>query len=204
LQKRFGNWKRGFGKRRWRLAAGAREFGENRVQELLGKKIRMPKELKWHMIGHLQTNKVRQVVGEVELIHSLDRLDLAREIDRQAGLKKTGPVACLIQVNSSGETTKSGLAPAEVEGFADQIRGLKIQPRGLMTIGPLTPDEQPIRQAFRLTAELFKKLAAKFPGGEWNILSMGMSADYKIAIEEGSTLLRIGSAVFGSRKGTGS
>ena len=179
--------------------AGVREFGENRVQELMEKKIKMPAELKWHMIGHLQTNKVRQVVGGVVLIHSLDRLELAREIDRQASLKKIVQVPCLIQVNSLGEKTKSGLPPQAVENFAEQIRGLRIRLRGLMTIGPLTEDENEIRRAFRLTAELYKKMAVQFPAGQWDTLSMGMSSDYRIAIEEGATLLRIGSAVFGKR-----
>ncbi len=180
--------------------AGSRDFGESRVQEMIEKKRQMPSGLKWHMIGHLQTNKVRQVAGETELIHSLDRLELAQEIDRQAALKGIEKVSCLIQVNSSGEKTKFGLSPSEVTGFADQMKDLRIRLRGLMTIGPLTEDENEIRKAFRLTSELFKGLAKKFPSGEWNTLSMGMSSDYKIAIEEGSTLLRIGSAVFGERK----
>lgn len=180
--------------------AGVNEFGENRVQELIEKKRRMPTGLKWHMIGHLQTNKVRQVAGEAELIHSLDRLELAREIDRQASLKKMGPVPCLIQVNSSGEKTKFGLPPSEAESFVEQIKDLKIRLRGLMTIGPLTQDEKEIRRAFRQTADLFKRLAPRFPAAEWSILSMGMSGDYKIAIEEGATLLRIGSMVFGERE----
>lgn len=179
--------------------AGVTEFGENRVQELIEKKREMPSGLKWHMIGRLQTNKVKQVVGEAGLIQSLDRLELAQEIDRQAALKGIEKVPCLIQVNSSGETTKSGLPPSEVPAFADQMKNFRIRLRGLMTIGPLTEDENEIRRAFRLTSELFKELAKKFPSGEWNTLSMGMSSDYKIAIEEGATLLRIGSAVFGRR-----
>ncbi len=180
--------------------AGVQDFGENRVQELIEKKRKMPIGLKWHMIGHLQTNKVKQVAGEVELIQSLDGVELAREIDRQAALKKIEKVPCLIQVNSSGETTKFGLPPSDVAGFAGQIKNLRIQLRGIMTIGPRTQDESEIRRAFRLTSDLFKQLAGEFPSGEWNVLSMGMSSDYKIAIEEGATLLRIGSSVFGERK----
>ena len=158
------------------------------------------------MIGHLQTNKVKQVVGEVELIHSLDRLELAQVIDRQAGLKKIEKVPCLIQVNSSGETTKFGLAPSAVEGFAEALKDLRINLRGLMTIGPRTDDQTQIRRAFQLTAQLFKKIgtlrqsSAQKSSAGWDILSMGMSGDYKIAIEEGANLLRIGSAVFGERK----
>lgn len=180
--------------------AGIRDFGESRVQELIEKKRKMPSGLKWHMIGHLQTNKVRQAAGEAELIHSLDCLELAREIDRQAALKGIEKVPCLIQVNSSGEKTKFGLPPSEAADFSEQMKHFRIRLRGLMTIGPLSEDESEIRRAFQRTSDLFKRLAEKFPSGEWNILSMGMSSDYKIAIEEGSTLLRIGSAVFGERK----
>ncbi len=180
--------------------AGARDFGESRAQNLVEKKRQMPIDIKWHMIGHLQTNKVKLVAGETALIHSLDSLELAQEIDSQAELKKIDRVPCLIQVNSSGEATKSGMLPEEAEAFADQVKNLKTRLHGMMTIGPNTTDENKIREAFRTTADVFKRLACKFPADQWNILSMGMSGDYKIAIEEGSNLLRIGSAVFGERK----
>ncbi|MBI3317495.1 MAG: YggS family pyridoxal phosphate-dependent enzyme [Candidatus Omnitrophica bacterium] len=197
------------------LEAGISEFGENRVQELLAKKKELGKPALWHMIGHLQTNKVKQVLGEAALIHSLDREDLAEEIGEQAGLKGLKQVPCLIQVNSSGEASKFGLKPEEVSGFVEGLNQIpSIQIKGLMTIGPnvgnrgqaenscLSPvsAENQIRKAFRRTRELQQELKKSFPEIDFGILSMGMSGDYKIAIEEGATLLRIGTAVFGERK----
>ncbi len=186
--------------------AGVRAFGENRVQNLLSKKsdpvlAKLP--IQWHMIGHLQTNKVKQVIGEVSLIHSLDSVDLAVEIDRQASARGIRYVDCLIQVNSSGEETKHGF---ELDGVADLIPLMKksrIRIRGLMTIGPLTEDQEKIRASFRAVRNLRDELQQKFSGYDWSILSMGMSGDYEIAIEEGATLLRIGSAVFGPRPAKG-
>jgi PLP dependent protein len=140
-------------------------------------------------------------VGEVVLIHSLDRMDLAEEIERQAEIKHLEKVDCLIQINSANEQTKSGLALEEVENFvAQHERFKKIRIRGLMTIGPLTEDQEKIRSAFRNVKKLQEHLKQKFPKIDLAILSMGMSGDYKIAIEEGANLLRIGTAVFGKRK----
>ena len=181
------------------LACGMRDFGENRVQELLEKQALLPADIRWHMTGHLQTNKVKQVVGRVALIHSLDSLELAEEIERQAGLQNIKSVPCLIQVNSSGEVSKSGLKPEAVEKFAGDLKTKAIEIQGLMTIGPLTEDAGKIRQAFRAVRELQQSLRKKFPGKNWDTLSMGMSSDYKIAIEEGSTMIRVGTAVFGPR-----
>jgi len=180
------------------LAAGMRDFGENRVQEFVEKKAQLP-EAQWHMIGHLQTNKVKQVIGEVVLIHSLDSLELAEAIERQAEQKNLKSVPCLIQVNSSGETTKFGLNPKDVESFIANLKVLRIQIRGLMTIGPLTEEEAKIRNSFQMMKKLQEKMKKQFPEKEWDILSMGMSGDYAIAIEEGSTLIRVGTAVFGER-----
>jgi pyridoxal phosphate enzyme (YggS family) len=182
------------------LASGLADLGENRVQELLEKQEALQSEnVHWHMIGHLQTNKVKQVVGRTVLIHSLDRLELAEEIERQADMKKIESVPCLIQVNSSDEASKFGLRPEDVEAFVAGLRTKAIQVRGLMTIGPLTEDEGYIRDAFRETFQLQQKLKQKHPERDWDILSMGMSSDYKIAIEEGATLIRVGTAVFGER-----
>ncbi len=181
--------------------AGGRDFGENRVQELLQKKPVLPAEICWHMIGHLQTNKVKQVLGEVVLIHSLDRRELALEIQKQAEKKKIDEVACLIQVNSSKETTKSGFDLEEVEPFVAETEACpRIRIRGLMTIGPLTEDARLTREAFRKTRELREHLKKRFPEKDWGILSMGMSGDYEIAVEEGANLLRLGTVIFGSRK----
>ena len=179
--------------------AGVVDFGENRVQELLKKKKELPENVSWHMIGHLQTNKVKQIVGEVVLIHSLDRLELAQEIHHQAEVKGLGEIDCLIQVNSSGEKTKYGLELNQVESFVSSIRELKIKIRGLMTIAPFTEAEAKIRQSFRSVHDLQEQMKQKFSEDDWGILSMGMSGDYRIAIEEGSTLLRVGSAIFGER-----
>lgn len=185
--------------------AGVLDFGENRVQELLAKKKEIGNlpgaaNIRWHMIGHLQTNKVRQVVGEVVMIHSLDRLDLADEIERQAVLKKISQVDCLIQINSSGEASKFGMRPEEVAAFTEKLNGPAIRIRGLMTVGPLTDDIEKVRSAFRRTKALQSELKNKYPQKDWGILSMGMSGDYSEAVREGANLLRIGSAVFGARK----
>jgi len=177
--------------------AGERDFGENRVQEWQEKKDALPKDIRWHLIGHLQTNKVKYVIGQAALIHSLDRFELADAIEKQSKARGIAEVPCLVQVNMSGEASKFGLEPAQVEDF---IRQMALRPlikvRGLMSIGPLTEDAGKIRECFRKARELFEDLKRKFPGQPIEVLSMGMSADYRIAIEEGSNMLRIGSLVF--------
>ena len=176
---------------------GERDFGENRVQEWQEKKEALPRDICWHLIGHLQTNKVKYVIGQVALIHSLDRIELADAIEKQAKAKGIVEVPCLVQVNMSGEESKFGLDPSLVEDFARQmLLRPSIGIRGLMSIGPLTKDEGKIRECFRKTRELRDGLKIKFPQYTWDILSMGMSADYRIAIEEGANMLRIGSLVF--------
>lgn len=181
--------------------AGERDFGENRVQEWLEKSDVLPKDIRWHLIGHLQTNKVKYVIGRVSLIHSLDRIELADAIEKQANAKGVGEVPCLVQVNMSGEESKFGLNPARVEDFIRQLPSRpSIKVLGLMTIGPLTEEEGKIRECFQKTRRLLEDLKKKFPQYAWDILSMGMSADYKIAVEEGSNMLRIGTLVFGERK----
>lgn len=194
---------------RIRLAfdAGVSDFGENRVQEFLGKKKAFDDDsktgpnIRWHFIGHLQTNKVKHVIGRVELLHSLDRPELFHELERQANLKGIGGVRCLIQVNSSEEATKYGFKAGEVRNF---VKGLPnetpVRFEGLMTVGPLTEDERQIRKAFRNVRVLQQELQEEFPRYSWRTLSMGMSQDYEIAIEEGANLLRIGTLVFGRRE----
>ncbi len=180
---------------------GARDFGENRVQEWQEKKDALPRDIRWHLIGHLQTNKVKHVVGQVALIHSLDRIELADAIEKQAKVLGIAEVPCLVQVNVSGEESKFGLDPGGIEDF---VRQMLLRPsisiQGLMSIGPLTEDEGKIRECFRKTRELWEVLKKKFPQYGWDVLSMGMSDDFRIAIEEGSNMLRIGSLVFGVRK----
>ncbi len=180
---------------------GYTEFGENRVQELLSKKSELPEGVRWHMIGHLQTNKVRQILGRTVLIHSVDRIDLVREIERQAEKQALERVEALIQVNSSGEATKSGVEPERAADLAAAIApGSPLRIRGLMTIGPLTEDTGKIRACFRSVKKMQEDFRRLFPEKDWGILSMGMSSDYEIAVEEGANLLRIGSAIFGSRQ----
>jgi len=180
--------------------AGERDFGENRVQEWQEKKDALPRDVCWHLIGHLQTNKVKYVIGQMALIHSLDRLELADAIEKQAKAKGIAEVPCLIQVNMSGEESKFGLDPALVDGFLEQMSlrpSIKIL--GLMSIGPLTEDEGKIRECFRKTRELLASLKKRSPEHSLEVLSMGMSSDYRIAIEEGANMLRIGSLVFPPR-----
>ena len=176
---------------------GEKDFGENRVQEWREKKDALPGDIRWHLIGHLQTNKVKYVIGQIALIHSLDRFELADEIEKQARFKGIAEVPCLVQVNMSGEESKSGLDPAHIVDFVRQMplrSSIKI--RGLMSIGPLTEDEGRIRECFRKARKLQGDLKKEFSQYGWDILSMGMSADYRIAIEEGANMLRIGSLVF--------
>ena len=177
--------------------AGERDFGENRVQEWQEKKDALPEDIRWHLIGHLQTNKVKYVIGRVALIHSLDRPELADAIEKQAEAKKIAEVPCLVQVNMSEEASKFGLDPAGVEDFIEHMsQRPRVKILGLMAIGPLTEEEGKIRECFRKTRELSEALKKKFSQHSWNILSMGMSADYRIAIEEGANMLRIGSLIF--------
>ncbi len=182
--------------------AGLKVFAENRVQELLEKK-KSPSlaglEIQWHLIGSLQTNKVKQIAGEVSLIHSLDRLELAEEIERQAEKKNIPFVDCLIQVKSTDEETKQGMAPGEVPSFLNTLKGKRVRIRGFMTIGPFGGDKEKIRKSFSLVKILQSGMKTQFPALDFSILSMGMSGDYEIAIEEGSTMVRIGTAIFGER-----
>jgi len=179
---------------------GIRCFGENRVQELVEKMDKLPRDIEWHMIGRLQTNKVKYIVGRVALIQSLDRLDLFKEIERQALKKGVQEAPCLLEINSSGEPQKGGLMPEAVDDFLKALPAESpIRLKGLMTVGPPGEDKEKVRSCFRAVRSLQAKLKEKYPRHQWDILSMGMSGDYEIAIEEGSTLIRLGSLLFGSR-----
>ncbi|MGH2811168.1 MAG: YggS family pyridoxal phosphate-dependent enzyme [Actinomycetota bacterium] len=181
--------------------AGQRRFGENRVQELLGK-IEQPgaEGMLWHFVGRLQRNKVRSVLEKVELIHSLDRIELAEEIDRRAD----APVEVLVEVNTSGEPTKAGVPPGELRALLRRvIRRENISVRGLMTMAPVVSAPEATRPFFRMLADLRDRAASEFPDSGIHHLSMGMSQDYAVAVEEGATILRIGEAIFGSRHLTG-
>ena len=180
--------------------AGARDFGENRVQELLEKKPQLPGDIRWHFLGHLQTNKVKEVVGQAVLIHSLDSIHLAKELEKVSA-KRNEVTPVLVQVNTSGEVTKFGFKPEEVEDqVAEMTRFSHLKIEGLMTIGPFTPEESPIRKCFKDLKRIQQKLKLLYPDLSWHELSMGMSDDYRIALQEGSTILRIGRAIFGERK----
>lgn len=180
-------------------AAGIRHFGENKVQELVLKSAQLPDDIMWHFIGHLQTNKVKDVIEKVCLIHSLDTIRLAAEINKHsARIKRRTP--CLIQVNTSGEESKFGLHPDEVGPFLGELQQFEfIDVRGFMTIGPNTDDSRAIRASFRCQHDLCCRMQEQYHTLTLVDLSMGMTSDYCIAIEEGATLLRIGSLVFGER-----
>ncbi|HET8713535.1 MAG TPA: YggS family pyridoxal phosphate-dependent enzyme [Gemmatimonadales bacterium] len=178
-------------------AAGLTEVGENRVQEALAKQEALEdsaREVHWHLIGHLQRNKARLVPGRFELVHSVDSLELATELDKRAsGLR------VLLQVNVAGEAQKSGCAPEQVPALARQIAALgNVRLEGLMTMAPFTDDEEVQRRTFRGLRLLRDTL--KEENGIWlPTLSMGMSGDYAMAVAEGATVIRLGTALFGPR-----
>ncbi|MCX7977396.1 MAG: YggS family pyridoxal phosphate-dependent enzyme [Bdellovibrionaceae bacterium] len=181
---------------------GQRDFGENYVQEWSKKADHFEKthNISWHFVGHLQRNKVRQVVGRVQLIHSVDSLPLAAEISHRASLRGERQ-KILLQVNVSSESSKEGISPDQLKPLLDQILPLQgISLCGLMTMPPLTDDPESNRKHFSQLRELLN--LNKFVRAEehpWNQLSMGTSHDFEVAIEEGSTLIRIGTAIFGER-----
>jgi len=175
-------------------------FGENYVQELLSKSANLDLPVEWHFIGHLQSNKVRQIAGMVTLIHSVDRLSLAEEISRQWGrLDKCCDV--LLQVNISGETTKSGTTEADAMQLVNAVARLPhVKVTGLMTMPPFFDDPQAAQPYFAALKSLSQRIAAEcIPGVEMRELSMGMSGDFEVAIQEGATLVRVGTAIFGER-----
>ncbi len=180
------------------FSAGHTEFGENKVQELVAKRDELKsKEINWHLVGHLQTNKVKYIIDFVKLIHSVDSLKLALEIDKYAK-KNQKVIDVLVQVNTSSENQKSGTEPEDAAKLCRDISALEnIKLRGLMTIGMFTNDENIIRENFRILKNIYDNQTPLYR--DFNILSMGMTSDYIIAIEEGSNMIRIGTALFGSR-----
>ncbi|MEY4525548.1 MAG: hypothetical protein RIR57_918 [Bacteroidota bacterium] len=187
-------------------AAGAIEFGENRVQEMVEKQAVLPKDILWHQIGHLQTNKVKYIAPFVHLIHSVDSLNLLKEINKQAA-KNERVIDCLLQIYIATEESKFGLDFAEAEALLEdpafaELQHIRIV--GLMGMASFTADEEQIRQEFQSLADFFQKLKNNKTGVstglvEWIELSMGMSGDYLIAAELGATLVRVGSAIYGPR-----
>jgi len=179
------------------VAAGLGDVGENRVQEALHKQDALGDfAVDWHLIGTLQRNKAKHAAGRFVLIHSVDRLDLAAELDRRGASGSRQPI--LVQVNCSAEPQKGGVEPASLAGLLDQLRSLEhVQVRGLMTMSALTDEQAEQRRAFRLLRDLRDQ--AERAGHSLPELSMGMSGDYPIAVEEGATMIRLGTILFGER-----
>ena len=184
--------------------AGQRIFGENRVQELTAKAPQMPPDVEWHLIGHLQRNKVRQVLPLVRMIHSVDSLRLLETIAEEASrLGRT--VDCLLEVHIARESTKTGFSPEEVQDVMGSLRPETyphVRFRGLMGMASFTDDEATVQAEFRVLRQLFDRLRDEHGpalGGLFDTLSMGMSGDYLTAIACGSTMVRVGSAIFGRR-----
>jgi pyridoxal phosphate enzyme (YggS family) len=178
--------------------AGLREFGENRPQEALEKIGALPADIRWHLIGQLQTNKINKVLRRFVLIHSINSLRLAEGLSTRM---VEGAQDILLEVNTSGEASKAGVSPGEALETAKQMTALPgLRLRGLMTVGPLTENPQRQRGAFQALKGLFDSIrGAGFAGENFSILSMGMSGDFEAAVEEGSTLVRVGTALFGPR-----
>ncbi|HQE20199.1 MAG TPA: YggS family pyridoxal phosphate-dependent enzyme [Aggregatilineales bacterium] len=193
--------------------AGLRHFGENRVYEAEGKireaRTLLPADVVWHMVGHIQSRKARDAAPLFDWIHSVDRLKIARRLSDAA--TEGRPVRALLQVNISGEESKFGFDlsrwpedEAQAEHFFAEVEqilalpGLEVQ--GLMTLAPYTDEPETVRPVFRRLRELRDVLRERFPGVEWPHLSMGMSGDYEVAVEEGATMVRVGTAIFGPRE----
>jgi len=176
---------------------GQRDFGENYVQELTEKEAILPKDIRWHFIGHLQSNKVKYIAPFVHLIHGVDSFKLLKEIDKQA-VKCNRKINCLLQVHIAQEETKFGLDEQELSVVVAALDTLQhVQVKGLMGMASFSNDTSKLREEFHALKSLFDQY--KNTQQPWSVLSMGMSSDYTIAIEEGSTLVRIGSLLFGAR-----
>ncbi|KAB3535277.1 YggS family pyridoxal phosphate-dependent enzyme [Alkaliphilus pronyensis] len=176
---------------------GVTDVGENRVQELVKKYELIGNKVKWHLIGHLQRNKVKYIVDKVDLIHSLDSYELALEIEKRASKIKR-EISCLVEVNISGEESKYGLNPSEVKPLLEKLDTLSfVKVEGLMTMAPYVENPEEVRKYFRALRQLsedIKQLA--FNNVSMKYLSMGMSNDYEVALEEGANIVRVGSAIF--------
>ena len=184
------------------MANGHLDFGENKVQELVSKYENLPKNIRWHMIGHLQRNKVKYIAPFVHMIHGVDSAKLLKEIDKQ-GQKNNRKINCLLQFHIASESTKFGFNLDEVESlqneeFFNPLQHVNIC--GVMGMATFTDDDEMIRKEFNNLKSYFEKLKTHFNPNDFKIISMGMSGDYPIAIECGSNMIRVGSAIFGERK----
>ena len=179
---------------------GSRDFGENKVQELVSKIDEMPSDVKWHLIGHLQRNKVKYIAGKVAMIHSVDSYRLAEEINVQAK-KNSCEIPILIEINIAGEDTKFGIKPEEAEELIREISELEnVKVSGLMTIAPNVANPEENRAYFKAMKDLFVDNSSKnIDNVEMKVLSMGMTNDYTVAVEEGATMIRVGTGIFGAR-----
>ena len=184
-------------------SCGIRDFGENKVQEIVEKREQLPADIHWHMIGHLQRNKVKYIVSDVTLIHSVDTYRLAEEINIQAK-KVNRIVPILIEVNIAGETTKFGISKEETLQLVEEIAKLEnVHIQGLMTIAPYVENPEENREYFRKIKDLSVDIAKEnIDNVSMDILSMGMTGDYMVAIEEGATMVRVGTGIFGARNYT--
>ena len=181
--------------------AGARDFGENKVQEILEKYPEMPEDARFHMIGHLQTNKVKQVVGKAVLIHSVDSLHLAEKIEQEAA-KRDLTADILLEVNVAREESKFGLMLEEVIPLLEEVKNLPhVRVRGLMTIAPNVENPEENRKHFKKLYQLYVDIKSKnIDNGTMSVLSMGMTGDFEVAVEEGATMIRVGTGIFGFRQ----
>lgn len=180
--------------------AGSRDFGENKVQEIMDKYPQLPSDIRWHMIGHLQRNKVKYIVDKVALIHSVDSLRLAETIENEAA-KHNVTVPILIEVNVAQEESKFGLKTEEVLSLVESVAALPhINIKGLMTIAPYVEDPEENRGIFRQLKKLSVDIASKnINNVNMSVLSMGMTGDYQVAVQEGATMVRVGTGIFGER-----
>lgn len=186
--------------------SGHRCFGENRVQELLQKRVLLPDDIEWHLIGHLQTNKVKFIIPFITMIQSVDSFRLLKKIDSEASLDNR-TVSCLLQVHIAREESKFGFSVSEIHEMigSEEFRQLRsVRICGVMGMATFTENKDLIRHEFRNLSEFFREIKDKYFANDmhFNEISMGMSGDFKIAIEEGSTIVRIGSLVFGERRKT--
>lgn len=184
--------------------AGSRDFGENRVQEIMEKYGQMPEDVRWHMIGHLQKNKVRQVIDKAVLIHSVDTVELAEQIEKDAA-KRDLTVDILLEVNVAEEESKFGFRTEEVEAAVMKIKEFPhVHIKGLMTIAPFVSNSEDNREVFKKLYQLYVDIRSKnIDNVNMRVLSMGMTGDYEVAVEEGATMIRVGTGIFGARTRNG-
>ena len=184
--------------------AGSRDFGENRVQEIMEKYGQMPEDVRWHMIGHLQKNKVRQVIDKAVLIHSVDTVELAEQIEKDAA-KRDLTVDILLEVNVAEEESKFGFRTEEVEAAVMKIKEFPhVHIKGLMTIAPFVSNSEDNREDFKKLYQLYVDIRSKnIDNVNMSVLSMGMTGDYEVAVEEGATMIRVGTGIFGARTRNG-